>query len=122
MTPAAPRYDCSKCPGYCCSYDLIEVGERDVARLARHHGIGVREALRRFTKLDSGKRVLRHKRDRIFRSTCRFFDQDARRCGVYDARPTVCRSYPEGPRCGYWDFLVWEREQQGDDEFVPGSP
>jgi len=33
---AKPRvhYDCAKCPGYCCSYDLIEVGKRDIARLA----------------------------------------------------------------------------------------
>jgi hypothetical protein len=119
---AKPAYDCSRCPGYCCSYDLIEVGARDLARLARHHGIGVREAERRFTKRDSGKRVLRHKEDRVYRSTCLFFDQDERRCGVYASRPAVCRSYPEGPRCGYWDFLAWEREQQDDDEFVPGSP
>lgn len=119
---ATARYDCTKCPGYCCSYDLIEVSDHDIARLARHHGVSVREARRRFTKLDSGRRVLRHKRDVVFRSTCHFFDQGERRCTVYAARPWVCRRYPSGTRCGYWEFLVFEREQQGDDEFVPGSP
>jgi len=117
MPPAA--YDCARCPGYCCSYDLIEVGERDLARLARHLGVGVDEARRRFTKLDAGRRVLRHRRDTVFRSVCRFFDREARRCTVYEARPRVCRGYPEGPRCGYFDFLSWEREQQGDDDYVP---
>jgi Fe-S-cluster containining protein len=120
MTPKA-RYDCARCPGYCCSYELIEVTERDVARLARHFGLRVADAWRRFTKLDSGRRVLRHRRDHVYRSTCRFFDQQQRRCTVYEARPAVCRQYPE-TRCGYYDFLRFEREQQGDDEFVPGTP
>ena len=25
-----PRYDCLKCPAYCCSYDEIAVGQRDI--------------------------------------------------------------------------------------------
>jgi Fe-S-cluster containining protein len=119
MTPAPKRYDCTRCPGYCCSYDLIEVTDHDLVRPARHHGLSVPEARRRFTKFDSGKRVLRHRRDRVFRSTCLFFDREARRCTVYEARPFVCRRYPTGARCGYFDFLVFEREQQGDEEFVP---
>jgi len=121
MSPPA-SYDCARCPGYCCSYDLIDVTDHDLARLARHHGIGVREAQRRFTKRDSGRRVLRHRRDHVFRSTCLFFDQGTRRCTVYAARPFVCRRYPGAPRCGYFEFLRFEREQQGDDEFVPLAP
>ena len=32
-----PRmYNCSKCPGYCCSYPLIALTKRDVERLAKH--------------------------------------------------------------------------------------
>jgi len=118
----AATYVCAQCPGYCCSYDWIEVTDHDLARLARHHGISLRDARRRFTKLDSGKRVLRHRRDHVFRSTCLFFDQEKRRCTVYEARPFVCRRYPSTPKCGYFEFLVFEREQQGDDEFVPLSP
>jgi len=116
------RYDCTKCPGYCCSYELIDVTDRDIARLARHHEVGRADAKRRFTKLDSGRRVLRHRLDHIYRSTCVFFDQESRRCTVYEARPQVCRTFPSAPRCGYFDFLRFERAQQGDDEFVPGSP
>jgi hypothetical protein len=26
--------------------------------------------------------------------------------------------YPDGKRCGYYDFLKFEREQQGDPEFI----
>jgi hypothetical protein len=37
---------------------------------------------------------------------------------VYDARPGVCRKYPDSSRCGYYDFLRFERAQQGDQEMV----
>ena len=40
LTPG-PRslYSCSKCPAYCCSYPLIEITKRDLARLARHFSV-----------------------------------------------------------------------------------
>jgi len=114
-------YDCSKCPGYCCSYDRIPVSDFDLARLARHFGITPAAARRRFTyrhhTKDIDERVLRHQRDHVYTSVCRFFDRKARRCTVYAARPNVCRRYPSGARCGYYDFLVFEREQQGDDSY-----
>jgi Fe-S-cluster containining protein len=47
-----------------------------------------------------------------------FLDQDKRRCTIYEARPAVCRKYPDSTHCGYYDFLKFEREQQGDDEIV----
>ena len=117
--PVRVQYSCSKCPGYCCTYTEIEVTDRDVARLARHFDIGVRQAEERFTKVDSkGTRMLRHKKDTIFNSTCMLFDQDKRRCTVYESRPGVCRKYPDSNKCGYYEFLKFEREQQDDEELV----
>jgi len=121
------RYDCSKCPGYCCSYDRIEITDFDVARLARHFGVPLETARRRYTRRYKNKKegideqILRHRKDHVFKSTCLFFDQDERRCTIYAARPGVCRRYPSAGRCGYYDFLVFEREQQGDDEFIPSA-
>ena len=115
-----PQYSCLKCPGYCCSYAEIEITRRDIARLARHFGIAYEQAEMRYTKADPkrGIRMLRHRKDHIFESTCMLFDQDKRRCTVYEARPGVCRAYPDVPRCGYYDFLSFEREQQGDPEYI----
>jgi hypothetical protein len=116
------RFDCSKCPGYCCSYPLIEVKPRDVARLARHFGIEVADAERRFTRVHATEgRVLRHQKDTVYGSICRFFDTDQRRCTVYEARPAVCRVYPGGSRCGYYDFLKFERKHQDDPDFIPSA-
>jgi Fe-S-cluster containining protein len=117
--PVRVSYHCEKCPAYCCTYTEIEVTQRDVERLARHFDMGVRAAGEKFTKVDAkGTRMLRHRKDKIFDSTCILLDQEKRRCTVYDARPGVCRKYPDSNRCGYYDFLKFEREQQGDEELV----
>jgi Fe-S-cluster containining protein len=65
--------------------------------------------------------VLRHKKDDVYATTCMFFDQDERRCTVYAARPRVCRSYPNGNRCGYYEFIQFEREHQDDKDFIPSA-
>ena len=117
--PVRVSYRCDKCPAYCCTYTEIEVTQRDVERLARHFELSARVAAERFTKVDTkGTRMLRHKKDKIFDSTCMLLDQEKRRCTVYEARPGVCRKYPDSNRCGYYDFLKFEREQQGDEEMV----
>jgi len=113
------NYDCSKCPAYCCSYESIVVTKRDVNRLAKHFDLDPEIALTRFTKIRDGEQVLRHQKDKIYGSVCMFLDTKARRCTIYNARPGVCHSYPEFSRCGYYDFLRWERKQQGDESFVP---
>ena len=116
---SAPQYNCSKCPGYCCSYPLIALDKRDVERLAKHHGLSFQDARRTFTKEENGRKyAMRRKKDSVFGRICRFFDTDKRRCTVYEARPSVCRSFPGGGRCGYYDFLSFERRAQEDPEFV----
>ncbi|HLX80587.1 MAG TPA: hypothetical protein VKS43_08380 [Burkholderiales bacterium] len=43
------EYDCKKCPGYCCSYPLIEVSRTDITRLAKHFDVDYDTAEERFT-------------------------------------------------------------------------
>ena len=116
--PVRVQYNCTKCPAYCCTYFEIEVTTRDIDRLARHFGLSHARAEERFTKADpkKGIRMLRHRKDTVFDSACMMLDQETRRCTVYEARPGVCRKYPDSRRCGYYDFLKFEREQQADPE------
>ncbi len=117
---ASPRvYNCRKCPGFCCSYPLIALDKRDVERLARHHGLTFENARRKFTKAIWGRKyVMRQKADTHFGKICRFFDIKKRCCTIYKARPGVCRSYPGEGRCGYYDFLSFERRAQDDPKWV----
>ncbi len=114
-------YNCSKCPAHCCSYEYIPAEPADIERLAKHHGLTPAAASKRFTKLVQGGklRVLRHQKDAIFGSVCQFLNLETRQCGIYDARPKICREHPGSVRCGFYDFLCSERELQEDPDHVP---
>jgi Fe-S-cluster containining protein len=118
--PVRANYSCKKCPAYCCTYSEIEVTPRDIERLARHFDVTYAQAEERYTKpdMEKTKRLLRHRKDAIFDSACMLLDQVERRCTVYDARPGVCRKYPDSSRCGYYEFLKFEREQHDDPMWV----
>ncbi len=115
------KYDCSKCPAYCCSYDWILTNKRDIQRLARRFDLSYEEAERKFTRFvkEYGYRVLRHRKDHIYKSVCRFLHPTKRICTIYEHRPSLCRTFPEEKRCGYYDFLMWERDHQDDETFIP---
>jgi Fe-S-cluster containining protein len=116
-------FNCLKCPGYCCSHSRIEVTDKDIERLAEHFGISARAARKRYTyhyKIkDISEQILRHQKDTVYKTVCRFFDRSKRQCTVYSARPAVCRKYPYGDTCGYYGFLRFERNFHGDQDFVP---
>ncbi|MBB4659794.1 YkgJ family cysteine cluster protein [Parvularcula dongshanensis] len=117
--PAA-RYDCLKCPAYCCSYQHIPVTEEDIHRLAAHFGLDFAGARRRFVRKGDAESplVLRHKPDEHFGTICRMLDTETRGCSIYEARPAICRDFPAQNRCGYYDFLTFEREVQDDPDWV----
>jgi Fe-S-cluster containining protein len=113
-------YSCARCPAYCCSYARIVVNKRDLARLAKHFGVEVKEAERRFTKkgYENGERILRHQDDEHYGTVCRFLDTETRNCTIYEARPKICRDFPGVNRCGYYDFLSFERRTQEDPDYI----
>ncbi len=113
-------YDCLNCPSHCCTYPRIAVTRWDVRRLAKHFGIDFDEAWTRFTKRGwtARERVLRHQKDPVFGTACRFLDLETRLCTIHEARPAVCRGFPEGPNCGYYTFLMSERRNQDDPHVV----
>ncbi len=124
ITDEQPRvyFDCSKCPAYCCSiYERVQVTKRDLNRLAKYFSVSVETAERRYTKIhkESGERVLRRKKDVIFEEACQFLNPETRGCGIYHARPEVCREYPDRVRCSYYDLIQFERRQQDDENVLP---
>lgn len=113
-------YDCLNCPSYCCTYPRIPVTQRDIRRLAKHFGIDEATAEKRFVKKgwEKRERVLRHQKDEVYGSACRFLDLETRLCTVHGARPAICRAHPSTPNCGYYTFLMSERRLQDDPELV----
>ena len=129
------RYNCNNCPGYCCSYPNIELADGDLERLAAHLKLTEAEFRKRHTvkstaeDSDGGSgsngkngkarpRALKHVDDEYFGTICGFLDQETRQCTVYEGRPKICREFPGTRRCGYYDFLSFERKVQDDPEYV----
>lgn len=112
----ANKYNCSKCPAYCCSYARIIATEADIRRLAKHHDMTFDQARDHFTKKGEGptERIMRHKEDPHFKTICKFLDSETRQCTIYESRPRICREFPGDTRCGYYDFLKFERDAQED--------
>ena len=116
---AKAKYDCLKCPGYCCSYPVIEVHKKDAERIAKHFDLPLEKAEKKYFKKAHGyDRIMRRKKDTIYGKICQFFDTDERRCTIYHARPSTCRVFPGEGHCGYYDFLKFERAGQEDETFV----
>ena len=84
----AKRYDCAKCPGYCCSYDRIPVSDFDLARLARHFGLGLALARRRFSyvRVSEGKSI-----DDILAS---IMDGKADQPEIFETLKSVAKDHP----------------------------
>ncbi len=120
--PKKLKYDCLKCPGYCCSYPIVEVKKRDAKRIADHFGLTQAQTDKKyFKKADGYERVMKRKPDKHFGKICQFFDTEKRRCTIYEARPSTCREFPGDDNCGYWDFLAFERETQKDRKFISST-
>jgi uncharacterized protein len=120
------RFNCNKCPGYCCTHPRISVTDHDITRLAKHFGISDAAARKRLTYTYTfgdtvNEQILRHQKDSVYATVCKLFDRDKRQCSVYAARPNVCRKYPYGDTCGYYSFLKFERDFHDDPEFVPSA-
>ena len=120
MSSSKSLFNCKRCPAYCCSYPVIELTKADLRRLAKHFAMSLEKATKKFTKKDAGrkKRIMRHRDDEHYGTVCRFLDPDTRRCTIYEARPQICRDFPGTRRCGYYDFLKFERYLLKDRDHV----
>lgn len=116
-------YNCDRCPSYCCSYPRVPIEDADIVRLAEHFGLTSEAAALKFTRKgeEPGERILRHRPDPVYGTACRFLDRKTRQCTVYEARPGICRTYPGTCRCGYYDFLSFERRAQEDPDWIPST-
>ena len=103
------RFSCT-CSGNCCrshgELAFVYVSDEEQTVLAHRLGVSREDFVERWCERDRGWTVLR-----LDRPACPFLGQD-RRCTVYEARPTQCRTWPfwrENLRRATWEGPVAER-------------
>ena len=88
------RFECQG-SGRCCvsrgSYGFVYVTIHDRRALAAHLKICTASFTKKFCEREQGIWKLRD-----FKESCRFLE-GGNRCGVYEARPTQCRTWPFWP-------------------------
>jgi Fe-S-cluster containining protein len=107
------RFKCTQC-GDCCTGapGYVWVNSAEIAVLAHKLGVDVPEFEKKFVRQVGARKSLVE----FENGDCVFFDGQARKCTVYDARPRQCRTWP------FWESNVktpetWARTC----EVCPGS-
>ncbi|HUY34468.1 MAG TPA: YkgJ family cysteine cluster protein [Pirellulales bacterium] len=107
------RFQCTQC-GDCCTGapGYVWVNQEEIDALARKLGVDVADFERKYVRQVGVRRSLIE----FDNGDCVFFDGQARKCTVYDARPRQCRTWP------FWRSNVnspeaWEQTCQ----VCPGS-
>jgi Fe-S-cluster containining protein len=111
------RFECQPDCGQCCTADVREgnvfLEPDDVVRLAEALALSARAFARRYTSSEYGELVLVMDDG----GNCQFLKDG--RCGVHEARPLQCRTYPFLPEDGFTpaeSAYTWRREKK----FCPG--
>jgi Fe-S-cluster containining protein len=107
------RFECTQC-GACCGGEpgFVWVDAAEAAALANELGIGI-EVFRRDYVRQIGRDQSLIERPN---GDCILLDPQTRKCTVYRARPTQCRTWP------FWDSTVTKRaDWQHTCEVCPGA-
>lgn len=107
------KFKCSGC-GDCCtgSPGYVWVNRDDIAQMAAKTGLPVDEFEEQFVRHVGVRKSLVE----YSNGDCVFFDNKSRKCGVYEARPRQCRTWP------FWDSNVRTPEAWADTcQVCPGS-
>ena len=106
------RFECTGC-GDCCTGapGYVWVNKEEIRGLAEQVG---EEDLERFEKMYVRQVGIRKSLKEYSNGDCVFFDNQTRKCKVYNARPRQCRTWP------FWDSNV--RDEQAWRETCQACP
>ena len=107
------RFTCTQC-GDCCTGapGFVWVNQQEILELSQLIGMEVEEFEKNYVRKVGIRKSLRE----FSNGDCVFFDNKNRNCGVYQARPRQCRTWP------FWDSnLKSEAAWKTTCEHCPGS-
>jgi Fe-S-cluster containining protein len=91
---------CSECEAKCCRGEsgYIYVTKTEATAICEHLDIEMRELVEKYLFKKGYKYSIK---ERIIgdEHECIFYDKEINGCGIYEARPTQCRTFP------FWDYF-----------------
>ncbi len=92
---------CSTCEGNCCIGEsgYIWINKDEIVKLANHLDMSVEELSLKYLFKAGYKYSIKEKQVSQNSHACIFFDLEKKQCGVYEARPSQCRTFP------FWEYF-----------------
>ena len=107
------RFQCQGSSNCCISrgsYGFVYLSKKDILRLSKYTDLSIKDFIKLYCEKTYG---FVHFKERRKNSECQFLEK--KRCSIYKARPTQCRSWP------FWSenmkTKIWNEEIQS---FCPG--
>ena len=107
------RFQCQGSSNCCVSrgsYGFVYLSKKDILRLAKYTDLPIKDFINLYCDKTDG---FVHFKERRKNGECQFLEK--KRCSIYAARPTQCRTWP------FWDenmkTKIWNKEMQS---FCPG--
>ena len=91
---------CSSCGGKCCIGEsgYIFVSIMEIENIAKYLQIDIDEFIKQYTR-KIGSRFSLVEKPHISGRACIFFNDNNKKCDIYELRPSNCRSFP------FWDIF-----------------
>jgi len=87
---------CSSCGGACCIGEsgYIWVTLEEIENISKELNLSIEEFANKYLLKAKNRYSLKEYYDNELGYACIFFDKKTRRCTIYNARPTQCRTFP----------------------------
>ncbi|RXK08087.1 YkgJ family cysteine cluster protein [Halarcobacter bivalviorum] len=98
---------CETCNGNCCIGESgnIWVNKEEIERLKNHLNISLEELSKSYIEKRGYKYSIKEVKLAEDNYACIFFDLEKKQCGIYEARPTQCRTFP------FWEYFKKNKEE-----------
>jgi len=102
---------CASCEGNCCigesGYIWITVDE--IEKLSQHLKLSVDKLFENYLIKYGYRFSIKEKQISQNNFACIFFDTDIKRCTIYEARPSQCKTFP------FWDYFKTNIQEVKDE-------
>ncbi|WP_417324270.1 YkgJ family cysteine cluster protein [Halarcobacter sp.] len=98
---------CDSCEGNCCIGESgnIWISRQEIEYLKNHLNISIEELASKYIEKRGYRYSIKERKLAENNYSCIFFDLEKKQCGIYEARPTQCRTFP------FWEYFKTNKEE-----------
>ena len=98
---------CESCEGNCCIGESgnIWISRQEIEYLKNYLDITIEELASKYIEKRGYRYSIKERKLAENNYACVFFDLEKKQCGIYEARPIQCRTFP------FWEYFKTNKEE-----------